>query len=72
MSNIINRLNKLGIGFFVDPVGLSTEENEKAWYNIIENTKKRDYLLKLMIEAMKKGDLDERDKLQVEYDKIPK
>ena len=62
----------MGIGFFVDPVGLSAEENEKVWATIHEDMKKRNCLLKLMIEATKKGDLDELDRLRIEYEKIPK
>ena len=72
MGNRIDRLNKLGIGFFVDPVGLSSADNEKAWATIFENMEKEKCLLKLMIEATKKGDLDELDRLQIEYEKIPK
>lgn len=72
MGNRIDRLNELGIGFFVDPVGLSAEDNEKVWATIFENMKKQKCLLELMIEATKKGDLDELDRLQIEYDKIPK
>ena len=72
MNTRIERLNNLmdGRAFFVDPVGLSDEENEKAWNEIIEDDKQKASLLQNMTKAMKDGDEIEYHKNQLEYERI--
>lgn len=69
MNTRIERLNKLmdGRAFFIDPVGLSDEQNEIEWDKIIQNDRIKATYIQKMTKELKNNNVDEFNKIQKEY-----